>query len=496
MTNRHKRLGSHNFQFSIFNLQFALSLRNANCKMQIANLTPFCTPQVANFQPVQSGTIIAAAGGGWVRGCLIAMLASIVFLFLHPGSCTAQEQDSVAYAMACRVEAERDNSLSAALIADVQQRIQHVFSAILGSDQTVRFVTGREWAELPAIDEASADAIARRWARSERLLFVSLGRTGNQFALRAREYDPRFEILGPIAQILTMQRELVADAAGRVVLQSFSPLAVVRSATGTNVQLEFIGDNRLVNYRDWLGLSGEVGLQVMREPVGSSGDASQVKRYRNSFLALRSWQGNRAEGELIGPDKLFRDIDSAAVRYVARPVRGGAGLLRIRVLRKESRQPQPDCEIFVSPQQYSTDPSLLRGLTDRTGALSLHSTGAGLQFVCVRYEDLVLKAPILPGASADPTVFEVPTRGRRAEFIRPLRQLLQEIDDQYLVDVRLREELKARVDAKDTPEVRRLIERGRTRRIALDEVEARLHEIELRAEAEGEDVREAAAQVR
>src|SRR5262245_15818001 len=105
MTNRHKRLGSHNFQFSIFNLQFAISLRNANCKMQIANLTPFCTPQVANFQPVQSGTIIATAGAGWVRGCLIAMLASIVFLFLHPGSCTAQEQDSVAYAMACRVEA-------------------------------------------------------------------------------------------------------------------------------------------------------------------------------------------------------------------------------------------------------------------------------------------------------------------------------------------------------------------------------------------------------
>src|SRR5262245_2023916 len=117
----------------------------------------------------------------------ISILASILFLLLHPGRCTAQEQGSVAYAMACRVEVERDASLSASLIADVQQRIQHVFSAILGSDQTVRFVTGRESAELPAIDEASADALGRQWVRSERLLFVRVGRAGNQFVLRARE---------------------------------------------------------------------------------------------------------------------------------------------------------------------------------------------------------------------------------------------------------------------------------------------------------------------
>ena len=177
-------------------------------------------------------------------------------------------------------------------------------------------------------------------------------------------------------------------------------------------------------------------------------------------------------------------------------MRGGYASAHIQAIRKESRQPQPDCEVFVSPQQYSTEPNLMRGLTDRAGTLNVSVASSGIQFVSVRFEDLVMKAPLLPGASSDPMVFEVPTRGRRAEFIRPLRQLIQEIDDQYLVDVRLREELKARVDAKDTTDVRKLIERGRSQRISLVDVDTRVREVERRAELEGEDVREAAAQVR
>jgi hypothetical protein len=408
---------------------------------------------------------------------------------------------AVPYSIACRIEVEPETSLSAALVSSVEQQIQRVFAAILGSDHRMRFLAGPEASELPSLGAASSELLLTQWVRSERLILVEIGRVGNQYALRSREYDPRFQMLGPIWEIRTMQRELVADSAGRVVLQTFSPIAVVRAVTGTNVQLEFLGDSRLVNYRDWLGLSGDVGLQVMREPSGatrgSHGDAARATRYRHSFLALRAWQGNRAESELIGPDKqIFRDLDSGAIQYVARPVRGGNSTPRIRVVRKEGRQPQSDCEVFVSPQQYSTDPSLLRGLTDRTGTLSINLSGGGLQFVCVRYEDLVLKAPLLPGASADPMVFEVPTRGRRVEFIRPLRQLMQEVDDQYLVEVRLREELKARVEAMETAEVRRLIERGRLKRISLEEVESRLREIERRADAEGEDIREAAQQVR
>jgi hypothetical protein len=433
----------------------------------------------------------------WPRAAC-ALVAAIGFLAFDPPS-RADEPSSV-YSIACRVEADRDPSVSPGLVSAVRQRIQHAFAAVLGADQKLRFVDGTDAEALPPLDSVTPDSLLRQWTSADRLLLLSIGRSGTQWLLRAREYDPRFQILGPISETRTLQRELVPDAAGQLVLQSFSPIAVVRSATGTNVQLEFLGDQRLVNYRHWLGLSGDVGLQVIREPLGAagsaSGDSSRTTRYRSSFLALRSWQGNRAEGELIGPDKLFRDIDSAPVRYLARPVRGGNVSPHVRVIRKESRQPQPDCEVFVSPQQYSTDPSLLRGLTDRNGSLTVSIPGGGLQFLSVRYEDLVLKAPILPGASADPIVFEVPTRGRRAEFIRPLRQLLQEIDDQYRVELRLREELKTRVDAKDTAEVRRLIERGRAKRIGLDEIETQVREIERRAESEGEDVREAAAQVR
>lgn len=418
------------------------------------------------------------------------------------GSCVQARtnEDSVTYAIACRLQVERDPSLTGPLTAAVRNQIQHVFEAILQAEQKVRFLDESEASDLPTLQQAGQESLARQWSRPERLLLVRVDRQGSQFVVQAREFDSRFQMLGPICENRTMQREMVADSAGRVVLQAFSPLAVVRSATGTNVQIEFLGGTRLSEYRAWLGLTGKVGLQVMREPTaggGTSGNGStRSTRYRGSFLAIQNWEGDRAECELIGPDKLFKDLGSASVRYVARPVRGGTASARIQVLRKESRQPQPDCEVFVSPQQYSTEPNLMRGLTDRAGTLNVNLASSGIQYVSVRFEDLVMKAPLLPGASADPVVFEVPTRGRRAEFIRPLRQLIQEIDDQYLVDVRLREELKARVDAKDTADVRKLIVRGRSQRISHDEVDARVREVERGAELEGEDVREAAAQVR
>jgi hypothetical protein len=430
--------------------------------------------------------IVVAAGFG-------AMLQ------LSPKATAADNERSPTYSIACRLEIERDPSLTAPMTAAIRQQIQQAFEAILGSEQSIRFLDEADAADIPSLVQAEQESVARQWPASERLIMVRVARLGGQFVVQAREFDDRFQMLGPLCEIRTMQREMVTDAAGRVVLQAFSPMAMVRSATGTNVQIEFLGGSRLAEYREWLGLTGKVGLQVMREPLAANANGNgtaRSTRYRGSFLVIQNWEDGRIECELVGPDKLFRDLGSAPVRYVARPVRGGNTSARVQVLRKESRQPQPDCEVFLSPQQYATEPNLMRGLTDRTGTLNAKLAAGGIQYVSVRFEDLVMKAPLLPGASADPLVFEVPTRGRRAEFIRPLRQLIQEIDDQYLVDTRLREELKARADAKDTVEVRKLIERGRSQRISREEVDARVREVERRAELEGEDVRDAAAQVR
>jgi hypothetical protein len=445
------------------------------------------------------------------RWCVSRVLQTRRLIFVVAGLCAVSQvppgvragadERSPTYSIACRLEFDRDPSLTAPLAAAVRQQIGQAFEAILGSEQSVRFIADSDAAVLPSLPQAEQESIARLWSVPEQLLMVRVARAGSQFVIQAREFDDRFQVLGPVCEFRTMQREMVADAAGRVVLQAFSPLAMVRTATGTNVQIEFLGGSRLAEYREWLGLNGKVGLQVMREPIASNGNASgngaaRATRYRGSFLVIQNWENDRIECELVGPDKLFRDLGSAPVRYVARPVRGVNTSARVQVLRKESRQPQADCEVFVSPQQYATEPNLMRGLTDRAGTLNLKLASGGIQYVSVRFEDLVMKAPILPGASSDPVVFEVPTRGRRAEFIRPLRQLIQEVDDQYLVDVRLREDLKARVEAKDTVEVRKLIERGRKERISQPEVDTRVREIERRAELEGEDVREAAAQVR
>jgi len=70
----------------------------------------------------------------------------------------------------------------------------------------------------------------------------------------------------------------------------------------------------------------------------------------------------------------------------------------VRVVRKDSRQPQEGCEVFLSVKNYSTDPGEAKAVTDQHGTVRLTPAGRGIQLISVRYEDLVLKAPLLAGA--------------------------------------------------------------------------------------------------
>ncbi len=424
----------------------------------------------------------------------------IVALGLLATPCAAAD-GSPAYTIACRVELERDPALTPVLERELREHAQKIFQAVLGSDHRFRFLPDDDADPIPrgSLHELSVDQIVSHWPSEERLLLLRLGRQANSFVLQAREYDPQFQTLGPLCESRTIEREMVPSTVGRVLLQAFTPIAEVRSATGTNVQIEFRAGSRLRAYRPWLGLDREVGLQVMSEPIARGGSGGEhATRYRRSFLVLRNWESDRAECELVGPDggAMFQKLGTGGVRFLARPARGSPAAVRVNVVCKDGRQPHEGCEVFVSPQQYSTDAAASRGITDSTGTVRFDAPAGGVQFVSVRYEDLVLKAPLLAGASADPLVFELQTRGRRAEFVRPLRQLLDEIDDQYRVDLRLREDLKVKAEAKDTAELRKLVERGRQQRITLEEVEKRTREAESRARSDGEDVSALAAFVR
>src|SRR5262245_12037552 len=77
-----------------------------------------------------------------------AIMAAIALLSFGPGPSRADEPTSV-YSIACRVEADRDPSISPGIVSAVRQRIQHAFAAVLGADRKLRFVDGNDAAALP-----------------------------------------------------------------------------------------------------------------------------------------------------------------------------------------------------------------------------------------------------------------------------------------------------------------------------------------------------------
>ena len=363
-----------------------------------------------------------------LRGTQVHKSVTAAALLLLCCSGLVLADDSPAYSIACRLEVERDPSLTSQLAEAVRGQVRGVYQAVLGDEGTFRFLDADAAAELPrgALGALNEDAVVECWPGPERLLLVSLNRQGGHVVAQAREYDPQFQLLGPLVESRTTQRELAPDAAGRAALQAFSPTGEVRAMKGTTVQVEFRAGRRVQAYRSWLGMSDDLGLQVMREPLTNGGagaadaaaDSLRPTRYRRTFLAVRHWGPDRADCELIGPDaNLFRDLGGSSVRYMVRPARAGREPTLIRVVRKDNRQPQEGCEVFVSAGEYSTEPRASRGVTDRDGTVRFEHDSAGIRFVSVRYEDMVLRAPLLPGASGNPLLFELRTRGRRTDVV-------------------------------------------------------------------------------
>jgi hypothetical protein len=413
----------------------------------------------------------------------------------------AQPDSSEPYRMACRLELERQPGLTTSLEDRIAAQIRKSYEAVLGSEVEFRFVRPDEVGYLAkgALESLGPEPLLEHWSSMERLLLVHVRQEQGVFVCQAREFDPQFQILGPCLESRLMQRDMLVDAVGRLALRGFSPTAQVRAAQGRIVQVEFQAGEQIRPYRSWLGLEGKFGLQVMREPVSTERSDVEPRpvRYRRSFLSLVDWGPERAECALVGPDThIFQDLSTPAVRFLARPARAPNGQATIRVVRRGTSEPQEGCEVFVSPEQYSTEPDLGRGITDRAGLVRLDLSVQNVQFVSVRYEDLVLKAPLLAGASPNPLVFELPTSGRRSEYVRPLKQIFQELEDQRLRDRGLIEELQARAQDKNVAEVRKLLDRGDGKRMALETVIERVREIEYRAEHDGEDVSALASEVR
>lgn len=410
-----------------------------------------------------------------------------------------------AYQIALRLEVTAEPALTSWLVRVVRGRTERVFRAVLGDAVDLRWLDSAEAARLGAhsLEAVQPWELSQAWQGTERLLWVHLSQDGNSLVVQAREFDPVFRALGPLTRQRTAQRNLLPDAVARAVLDAFTPVAEVHAAEDSKVRIEFLGGKLLDDHRSWMRLDGNVGLQLLREthvPARESRAAEATVRrssFRQVFLALRGWSDRGAECELIGPSVgLFHELGSPLVRYLARPVRQRAGPMSVLVVRKETREPQQGCEVFISDRDYSTSASASCGFTDERGLVQVQPKSGGVGFVSVQYEDLVLQAPILPGASSDPLVFELPTHGRRAEFVSGVRQLYQELRDQVLWDNQILQELKQQGEARNIAGVRNLLARIKRDRLTFEEVSQRIAEIERRASTSGEDISKLASEIR
>ena len=430
------------------------------------------------------------AGQRW-----LGAVAGLCMVVLLPASGLASDR---IYSIALHLDAAADPALSELLLDRARSSTEKAFRAVMGAAVQLRRLSATEAARL-GLDNATEldlEQISQVWPSTERLLWVHVGRERNTLSVQAIEYDPLVRVLGTKQIQRTVQRTLLPETAARVALRAFTPVAEVQAVEDSKVRVKFLSSIPLRDHRSWIGLEPKMGLELICERRRAGSSEVEITVNRSSFLTLHRWSEEGAECVLVGAEGgWFGDFPRASVRYLARPVRHVPKELSVLVLRKDSGEPQEGCEVFSSNRGYSTSPNDSRGFTGASGMVQFRAQSRGVQFVSLQYEDLILQAPLMPGASSNPLVFQLRTRGRRGEFVRRLQQIYQELRDQVLSDRQILSELKQLVDEENIDELRRRVTQVNRDRLTLSDVLKSVEAIDRRAALGGEDVSKLASRI-
>ncbi len=428
---------------------------------------------------------------------ILGVVVGAALCSVCPQAGIADSEDDWLTSIACRLCYIHCQEMTSTLRGDVKDLVTALFDIVYTGELKVDWL---EDSRLPPVTVDNSASIGDNWwqayAGKKRIIQLVLWKEGGWYVVKAREYDPRFRLLGREIEERIALRAMVPEIAGRAALLAHTPIGQISGVEGAYVSVRFPGGAALAEHLDWLGLRAAAGMEILVDEMpaeagqGTGGEERRPchrMRFRDTFLLIRNWSVSGVDCTLAG-QRPSLSLTYAGPRYYARPMRSEeTERIEVLVLDAQSR-PLAGCELFAATKAYSTDRPALVGVSGLDGKLSVPVNGRGVLYLSARYEGLNAEKIVLPGLTTEPVTFRLPTRGRRAEFVDELERIYRQLRDQARVRNEVVEQLRAALSAGEAEKVRRLVAAAEQSELDYQEVEARVERLRRQAAVAGEDV--------
>lgn len=251
----------------------------------------------------------------------------------------------------------------------------------------------------------------------DKVIFVSIAKHDNQYAVSSRELDCPMRFVGPVMQRRTSHSNLLPACVRQAIIAAFAPVTRVEDTTLRSAQLTLRSGGLIVDRENPANLHlGDVLQPIMRRD-DRNGVPSLLEPLPWTFAVVTKSDGIRLDANVYsGVSGALQGRRNRRTQKVALKVRptGSATDMKI-VVRQSPNVPQIGCEIYR--RDLATEQLTLLGRTDWRGTIMIPATESSQKIIpeAVRLARMaaqkaaeVASAPVKDAPSAEPKKEQAP----------------------------------------------------------------------------------------
>ncbi|MEO2032845.1 MAG: hypothetical protein ABGZ35_12235 [Planctomycetaceae bacterium] len=346
------------------------------------------------------------------------------------------------------IHAEHVPALDDRLLNRVYDRTAGMMLAMLGTKTMLKQLSVPAldlWLSDHSLNQLTANVVHTNGLRPfedhnlDRVIFLKLSFQKGTYRVEVTELDDYlFDVSIPLIQT-TVQRETLPSVAGRLALDSWSPVGQITDRSKVGYVVEIPNLQQLKKTPRWSRLQSGAVLQIFHEYMDSNGELKSSPAVTDQFLIVDSFgTGNSLMTRLAVADPQYSSTtgyfsqlgNTKSARYLARIVPNRKEEFRIQALIRETGSPREDCVVFESEHAPSGNSQLGRrvGFTDVDGMVTVRPRSGGLRYITVQYDNVYRTRVFVPSVTADLLPFYFAHQGASLDLTGPLTLVEDQIE--------------------------------------------------------------------
>ncbi|MCA9067609.1 MAG: hypothetical protein KDA84_01715 [Planctomycetaceae bacterium] len=369
-----------------------------------------------------------------------------------------------------------------------------ILRALLGSSATIKeyeLPKLQSWLAENSLSELTTSHCRQfQCDQAEVMLLASLRYERGAYVVEVVEYNRHFDQLGSPLQAKVVQRDMVVQNLGKLLLTAWSPVGEILQKDHEEFLIRFPQEDRLLRLPQWSHLKPGSVLQIFREL--ELADGLHQSRHQSQFLKITSTTSPLFAAPVL-PQKgsnWFDNLRQPNARYLVRLCRLQADDISVRVLVEDTNVPREGCLVWLTNRLPKPGEELgdCDGTTNAQGAFTSKAAKEMMYVTIATGSERQTKA-VLPGVGNGQVVFEIQPTGGKPKYLAQLKRLEDNIQDGVRLLNDQISKIQSAIDRNDYQAVQTLVTEAQTI-LDVPSLRTQLNQISQNALGAGVDIRQ------